>query len=317
LFFHGAVQYYFLPGEPFKSPFPSRFPFMRLGGGYGLPLGPGLLSLGLEIGFDRLDVDPPSGYRSISPWADVLPVSFKGTYDIPLGNRFTLGGGFVGGGFIDFAQDVHPGFTPFIGPRLYAGLRLGDTRAEHTWLAYFGGGADFAFQTEKTVLLPSVGLGIRYTLGKKSSAAVPVTDPGSAAQTPGPKMEPGDHPLVTMQDGRRGFILIEFSEYFAPNQSDLSNEDTNKLDHAAVLLQFYSGSRIMIAGYTALAGTAEGREAVSRARAEQVASYLAGKGISQERMEVGWFGADYLARTTAAQNMALNRRAEIVVLLDN
>jgi outer membrane protein OmpA-like peptidoglycan-associated protein len=56
---------------------------------------------------------------------------------------------------------------------------------------------------------------------------------------------------------------------------------------------------------------------VSRARAEQVASYLAGNGISRERMDVGWFGADYLARADAdPQSKALNRRAEIVVLLD-
>ncbi|GHV66194.1 hypothetical protein AGMMS49928_00280 [Spirochaetia bacterium] len=480
-----------------------------MGAGYGLPLGPGLLSLGFETGFDRMDIDPPAGYQSVSPWAEVIPVSFKGLYDIPLGSRFTLGGGFVAGGFIDIAEDVTPGFTPFIGPRLHAGLRLGNVRAEHAWLAYFNGGADFAFQTGETITLPSVGLGIRYTLSKSSRPeVVPVMDfvfsppdvsgdgtpsaldgavypqsatrkivkwdivsapvsglnasissegvftatlsPGAAdavltlratvpdgiepgkdfikdfnltvfapppefipvaglaigapeltgdgtpyalggkvspenstrrtirwnietdplpqgltaelsaggvltttlransavtfkvrgtvsggggtgqdisqvfditVQPPplaGPKMEPGDHPLVTMQDGRKGFILSEFSEYFEADRSDLTKEDINKLDHAAVMLKSYRGSRIVIAGYTAMAGTSQGREEVSRARAEQVASYLAGKGISRERMDVGWFGADYMiAANPKSQNKALNRRAEIVVLVDD
>jgi outer membrane protein OmpA-like peptidoglycan-associated protein len=77
----------------------------------------------------------------------------------------------------------------------------------------------------------------------------------------------------------------------------------------------YPAGRFVIAGYTAWAGTEQGRNIVSWERARNVTDYLVRRGIKAGRAEVHWYGAAQPAiPNTTKANMARNRRIEFIIL---
>ena len=106
--------------------------------------------------------------------------------------------------------------------------------------------------------------------------------------------------------------------YFTAESAALSERSLGIIKEAAREIKATSeeGARVVIAvgGHTALAGTAEGRAALSQRRAEVVAAQLREQGISSANMVVDSFGAEQpAADNTTAEGRARNRRTVISV----
>ncbi|MDR0583145.1 MAG: OmpA family protein [Treponema sp.] len=129
------------------------------------------------------------------------------------------------------------------------------------------------------------------------------------------RLPQGNHPMEILIDGRRGFALEEFTVYFGPDDSVLQPEEKDKLIQAAELLAPYPGSRIIISGHTALAGTEQGRERISHERAQAVTDFLAACGLEAGRLETLWYSARQPAAPNSSnEGRARNRRVELVVV---
>jgi outer membrane protein OmpA-like peptidoglycan-associated protein len=110
-------------------------------------------------------------------------------------------------------------------------------------------------------------------------------------------------------------ISLEAIRFEADSTRLLPSEQA-KLDRIGEILARYGDRDILVAGHTALAGSAEGRRELSAGRAAAVASYLIGKGIrSGERVVVRGYGAERpVADNATAEGMERNRRVEITIL---
>jgi outer membrane protein OmpA-like peptidoglycan-associated protein len=88
------------------------------------------------------------------------------------------------------------------------------------------------------------------------------------------------------------------------------------LDKIGEILKKYADRDILVGGHTALAGTPEGRLALSRERAGRVADYLIGQGVrAPDRVVVRGYGAERpLADNSTEAGMRRNRRVEITIL---
>lgn len=103
---------------------------------------------------------------------------------------------------------------------------------------------------------------------------------------------------------------------FQPDTAVLLPQEKVKLDRIAEILARYPDRDILVAGHTALAGTAEGRMQLSIERAAAVAEYLINKGVrTEDRVVVRGYGADRpVADNSSEQGMRQNRRVEITIL---
>jgi outer membrane protein OmpA-like peptidoglycan-associated protein len=103
---------------------------------------------------------------------------------------------------------------------------------------------------------------------------------------------------------------------FLPDSTELMETEKQKLRDIAAILEKFPGRKILVAGHTALAGTAKGRMQVSTDRARAVANYLTVIG-SRKRNEitVRGYGAERpLGDPATEAGQALNRRVEITLL---
>jgi outer membrane protein OmpA-like peptidoglycan-associated protein len=110
-------------------------------------------------------------------------------------------------------------------------------------------------------------------------------------------------------------ISLEAIRFEADSARLLPSEQA-KLDRIGEILARYAGRDILVAGHTALAGSAAGRQELSVQRAAAVASYLIGKGVrSGERVVVRGYGAERpVADNATAEGRERNRRVEITIL---
>jgi len=101
---------------------------------------------------------------------------------------------------------------------------------------------------------------------------------------------------------------------FAHNETELSANDKSELDELAVYMKANPKAYAVIAGYTDNSGTRDHNEALSRSRAEMVASYLKTKGIDDSDMVLFWYGPDNpIVANDTPDNKAKNRRVEVNV----
>jgi outer membrane protein OmpA-like peptidoglycan-associated protein len=83
----------------------------------------------------------------------------------------------------------------------------------------------------------------------------------------------------------------------------------------AVVLSQYPGGKILVGGYTAMAGSRRGRLQISTKRARAVADYLAALKVrSAKDIIVHGYGADRLLGDTSQEDMAIDRRVEVTLL---
>jgi outer membrane protein OmpA-like peptidoglycan-associated protein len=121
---------------------------------------------------------------------------------------------------------------------------------------------------------------------------------------------------VTVRETDEGIaISIENIQFVADSPRMLPGEN-EKLDKIAEILLRYKERDILVAGHTAQAGYAAGRQQLSIDRASAVADYLIGKNIrSSDRIVVRGYGDTRpIADNNTERGRARNRRVEITLL---
>jgi outer membrane protein OmpA-like peptidoglycan-associated protein len=105
---------------------------------------------------------------------------------------------------------------------------------------------------------------------------------------------------------------------FLANSSELPEKERYTIQEIAQILISVPGRRILVAGHTALAGTAQERITTSRERAQAVADFLILLGVRKaDEIIVEGYGSERpIADNSTPEGMALNRRVEITLLED-
>jgi outer membrane protein OmpA-like peptidoglycan-associated protein len=103
---------------------------------------------------------------------------------------------------------------------------------------------------------------------------------------------------------------------FAPESAELLPAELLKLAKIAEILRRYPDRDILVGGHTALAGTEQGREQLSRDRAAAAADYLIAEKVRlPERVVVRGYGAEQpLGDNNTEEGRRRNRRVEIIIL---
>lgn len=121
-------------------------------------------------------------------------------------------------------------------------------------------------------------------------------------------MKPKSEPVVMEQQTK----ATEFIVYFGWDVAKLSPLAQSFLNDVATEAKKQEPSSIAIKGYTDTSGPAAYNMKLSKWRADNVATYLAGKGVSRSIMDVRWFGEnDLMVKTGPNVREPNNRRVEI------
>lgn len=112
-------------------------------------------------------------------------------------------------------------------------------------------------------------------------------------------------------------VTIAFENIqFAPDSAELMASETPKLEWLAGILAEYPDRDLLITGHTALAGTAEGRQILSEARASAVGQWLIDNGV-RDRSQLRYRGLgarEPIAGNDTEAGRRRNRRVEITIL---
>ncbi len=141
-----------------------------------------------------------------------------------------------------------------------------------------------------------------------------------------------DETLASVQEKIDNLDLENVSAHVAPKGITISLENIQfeadsavlqpdaiaKLRQIASILETLPDNDIVVTGHTALAGTARGRQQLSKERAQSVADFLIDLGVRRRREveTVGMGADDPIAPNDSDANRARNRRVEITVLND-
>ncbi len=125
---------------------------------------------------------------------------------------------------------------------------------------------------------------------------------------------PGSPPSKPTKGGEDVIIEVAGDVLFASGQTSLQAGGKKELDKIATTLKGkYASNRIRIEGYTDSDPIKKSKwgtnEALSQARADEVAKYLSSKGVSSDRITTVGMGAKKPRKDKAA-----SRRVEIVVV---
>jgi outer membrane protein OmpA-like peptidoglycan-associated protein len=103
---------------------------------------------------------------------------------------------------------------------------------------------------------------------------------------------------------------------FRADSAELLPGELDKLRRLSAILKRYPDRDILVAGHTALAGTEEGRQSLSRQRAAAVADFLVKDGARrEEQVVIRGFGATKPVASNASEaGMRQNRRVELILL---
>ncbi|TVR65958.1 MAG: OmpA family protein [Spirochaetaceae bacterium] len=123
-------------------------------------------------------------------------------------------------------------------------------------------------------------------------------------------------PHVVVQDTKDGIVITLEEIGFPPDSAKLQPAEEDRLRRIATVLGNYPDNGIMVTGHTALAGTAEGRNRLSIARARAVGEYLLERGVrSAEQILYRGLGAtEPVADNSTEEGRSRNRRVEITIL---
>lgn len=101
---------------------------------------------------------------------------------------------------------------------------------------------------------------------------------------------------------------------FRTDSSDLNSSFFSVLDSVSLVLKEYEKTLVEVAGHTDSTGTNEYNQALSERRAQTVGSYLAGKGVLDQRlMIVGAGETRPVAANDTTDGRQLNRRVELTL----
>lgn len=123
-------------------------------------------------------------------------------------------------------------------------------------------------------------------------------------------------PNVNVKTDELGVTISIENISFLPDSAVLGPGEIEKIRAIAGILAQYPDRDILVAGHTALAGSAEGRQKLSEERAQAVAKALAaaGAGPASRLHTIGWGAEKPVADNSSPEGMARNRRVEITIL---
>lgn len=107
----------------------------------------------------------------------------------------------------------------------------------------------------------------------------------------------------------------KFIGHFAFDLADLKSAEVPDLDAFATYMNEVADSKIAITGHTDSTGPEAYNQMLSEKRAQDVADYLASKGISADRMTVSGMGESApVADNSTTEGRAANRRVEVEIV---
>ncbi len=110
----------------------------------------------------------------------------------------------------------------------------------------------------------------------------------------------------------QGLVLTLGDVLFTTGQADLRSGATGNLEKLAAFLTRYPERTAMIAGYTDSVGGDDFNQRLSERRAEAVKFYLAGQGVSPDRLSsIGKGESNPVADNSTAAGRQMNRRVEV------
>ncbi len=102
---------------------------------------------------------------------------------------------------------------------------------------------------------------------------------------------------------------------FALNSADLNAQFYNALGGVAMVLKEYNKTVIEVAGHTDSSGSDQYNQQLSQRRASSVATYMAGQGISSQRLlTVGAGESHPIASNDSEAGRSQNRRVEMTIV---
>jgi outer membrane protein OmpA-like peptidoglycan-associated protein len=102
---------------------------------------------------------------------------------------------------------------------------------------------------------------------------------------------------------------------FALNSADLNGQFYNALGGVAMVLKEYNKTVIEVAGHTDSSGSDQYNQQLSERRAQSVANYLTGQGVTTQRlMTVGAGESHPVASNDTETGRAQNRRVEMTIV---
>lgn len=116
------------------------------------------------------------------------------------------------------------------------------------------------------------------------------------------------------EEPRGTVITLAGGVLFASNKSELLPGAQNSLTQIAEALRDDESKKILIEGHTDSRGSAATNQALSKARADAVASFFTSRGVASDRITTAGLGPSRpVADNNTAEGRANNRRVEIVI----
>lgn len=116
------------------------------------------------------------------------------------------------------------------------------------------------------------------------------------------------------EEPRGTVITMAGGVLFASNKSQLLPGAQNSLDQVAEAIKTQDDKKILVEGHTDSRGSDVTNQALSKARADAVASFFISKGVPPDRITTAGLGPSRpVADNTTAEGRANNRRVEIVI----
>jgi outer membrane protein OmpA-like peptidoglycan-associated protein len=172
---------------------------------------------------------------------------------------------------------------------------------------YAGGGLDLLVETGGPIPLPcweigaslkplALGVFIKKNVPKKKIEEPKNETVSTAAFKEAPAIRFEEHEeniVIEEAPGEEKTVRLLNAVYFEADTAVLIEKYLYILDEAGAQMKANPNTRINLRGYSAPAGTREGQMAVASGRAFWCEEYLASNyGISKDRMEIEWYGAD-------------------------
>jgi outer membrane protein OmpA-like peptidoglycan-associated protein len=286
LFVEGSVHQYFAPGllEDYIKP--------EIGFRCALGYEYNNFRFGVESGFSKI-----AGTNPLVSEITFVPLVFKFGYILPIYSVFGLQAD-IGMGFIfsnitryETAVDVILNNLSYINERSFiSGARIYATASWDFFRIYAGGGLDIVFEREGAIPMPLVEAGISV---KPVPLARRITNRGNRTRAEGIVFSSLPENIVIEETEQGRTVCLLNAVYFGANNAVLIERYRHILDEAGIRLRTNPELKIILRGYTAPFGTAEGRAEISAARARYCAEYLKRQyGIDESRIKIEYFGAE-------------------------
>jgi outer membrane protein OmpA-like peptidoglycan-associated protein len=118
-----------------------------------------------------------------------------------------------------------------------------------------------------------------------------------------------------VRNGNNIDLVMPSNITFDTNQASLKSEFYRTLNGVSTILAKYNQTDIVVEGHTDSSGSDQYNLDLSVARAETVGNYLAGQGVSAQRIRALGFGErEPIADNTTESGKAQNRRVEIQIV---